>query len=82
MLVDLLPGVFPGSWALLVEQRPDGTATLQENRAMAVVAGQKAARTPRFVKTRNGAAELDEKALAPARRLVGLKGYVTNITPH
>ena len=37
------------------------------------------ARTPRFVKTRNGAAELDEKALARARRLAGLKGYVTNI---
>ena len=31
------------------------------------------------MKTRNGAAELDEKALARARRLVGLKGYVTNI---
>ena len=44
-----------------------------------MVAGEKAARTPRFVKTRNGAAELDEKALARARRLIGLKGYVTNI---
>jgi hypothetical protein len=25
VLVDLLPGVFPGSWGLLLEQRPDGT---------------------------------------------------------
>ena len=50
----------------------------QENRARAVVAGDKAARTPRFVKTATALA-LDETALARARRLVGLKGYVTNI---
>src|SRR6185312_1875493 len=31
------------------------------------------------VKTRNGASEVDEASLARARRLVGLKGYVTNI---
>ncbi len=59
--------------------RDNKTLTLQENKAKAVVAGEKAARTPRFVKTRNGAAEIDEKALARARRLVGLKGYVNNI---
>jgi hypothetical protein len=59
--------------------RDHKTLTLQENRARAVVAGEKAARTPRFVKTRTGAAELDENALARARRLAGLKGYVTNI---
>jgi hypothetical protein len=53
--------------------------TLPEHRARAVVAAQTAARTPPFVETRNGAVELDEKALAQARRLVGLKGYVTNI---
>ncbi|OMH25522.1 hypothetical protein BKD30_05765, partial [Tersicoccus phoenicis] len=29
--------------------------------------------------TANGARALDEKALARARKLVGLKGYVTNI---
>jgi transposase len=52
---------------------------LQENKARSVVAGEKAARVPRFVKTRNGATELDEPSLARARRLVGLKGYVTNI---
>ncbi len=44
-----------------------------------MVAGEKTARAPRFVKTTNGARTLDEKALARARRLVGLKGYVTNI---
>ena len=59
--------------------RDNATLTLQENKARAVVAGEKAARTPRFVKTRNGATELDETSLARARDLVGLKGYVTNI---
>ncbi len=59
--------------------RDGKTLTLQENKARAVVAGEKAARTPRFVKTRNGATEVDEASLARARGLVGLKGYVTNI---
>ena len=59
--------------------RDGKTLTLQENRAKAVVAGEKAARTPRFVTTKNGTQTLDEASLARARRLVGLKGYVTNI---
>lgn len=59
--------------------RDNKTLTLQENKARAVVDGEKTARTPRFVKTRNGAAVLDEASLARARRLIGLKGYVTNI---
>ena len=59
--------------------RDNKTLTLQENKARAVVAGERATRTPRFVKTRNGATVLDEASLARARGLVGLKGYVTNI---
>ena len=59
--------------------RDGKTLTAQENRAKAVVAGEKADRTPRFVKTTNGAKSLDEASLARARRLAGLKGYVTNI---
>ena len=55
------------------------TLTAQENRAKAVVAGEKTARTPRFVKTTDGTTVLDEASLARARALVGLKGYVTNI---
>ena len=68
-------------WAYSTKRavRDNKTLTAQENKARAVVAGEKTARTPRFVKTRNGAAELDEASLARARRLVGLKGYVTNI---
>lgn len=59
--------------------RDGKTLTLQENKAKAVVAGEKPARTPRFVTIRNGSQVLDEASLARARRLVGLKGYVTNI---
>lgn len=55
------------------------TLTLQQNRAKAIINGEKTTRTPRFVKTINGAKSLDEASLARAHRLVGLKGYVTNI---
>ena len=74
-------GSWRAVWAYSTKRsvRDTKTLTLQENRAKAVIAGERAARTPRFVKTRNGAAVLDENALARARRLVGLKGYVTNI---
>jgi hypothetical protein len=75
------PGSWRAVWAYSTKRavRDSQTLTLQENKAKAVVAGEKAARTPRFVKTCNGAAELDKASLARARRLVGLKGYVTNI---
>ncbi len=68
-------------WAYSAKRaaRDSKTLTLQENRAIAVIQGEKAARTPRFVKTTNGTRSLDEASLARARRLVGLKGYVTNI---
>ena len=59
--------------------RDGKTLTLQENRARAVVDGEKAARTPRFVTTKHGTQSLDEASIARARRLAGLKGYVTNI---
>jgi hypothetical protein len=75
------PGSWRAVWAYSQKRavRDNKTLTLQENRAKAVVAGEKTARTPRFVKTSNGTALLDETSLARARRLVGLKGYVTNI---
>jgi hypothetical protein len=62
--------------------RDGRTLTLQENRARAVIDGQKAAKAPRFVKTSNGSRSLDQASLARARRLVGLKGYVANIPAH
>jgi hypothetical protein len=75
----------PGSWrAVLAYSRKravrDGvTLTAQENKAKAAIAGEKYAHTPRFVKTIDGTRALDEVSLARARRLAGLKGYVTNI---
>ena len=78
-------GAYPGSWRAVWAYsakraaRDTKTLTLQENKARAVVAGDKTARTPRFVTTSNGATHVDEASLARARRLVGLKGYVTNI---
>ncbi len=75
------PGSWRAVWAYSAKRaaRDNKTLTLQENRAKAVIAGEKAARTPRFVKTRNGDRSLDETSLARARQLVGLKGYVTNM---
>ncbi len=59
--------------------RDNHTLTLQEQRAQSVVDGVKAARTPRFVKTAGNTRTLDHASLARARRVAGLKGYVTNI---
>jgi hypothetical protein len=75
------PGSWRAVWAYSAKRaaRDGKTLTLQENRAKAVIAGEQAARTPRFVKTTNGARSLDEAALARARQLAGLKGYVANI---
>lgn len=69
-------------WAYSTKRavRDTRTLTLQENRAKEVVAGEKSARTPRFVKNTNGTKSLDGASLAGARDLVGLKGYVTNIS--
>src|SRR6516162_327851 len=68
-------------WAFSAKRfaRDNRTLTAQENRARDVVSGAKSARTPRFVKNAGGTPALDEKALARARKLAGLKGYVTNI---
>ncbi len=79
------PATHPKSWRAVWAYstkravRDTKTLNLQENKARAVVAGDKTARTPRFVTVRDGARELDEASLQRARRLVGLKGYVTNI---
>ena len=75
------PGSWRAVWSYSAKRaaRDRKTLALQETRARAVVAGEKAARSPRFVKTANGTRSVDETSLARARQLVGLKGYVTNI---
>ena len=59
--------------------RDNRTLTAQENRARDVISGERSARAPRFVKNADGKHALDEAALARARKLAGLKGYVTNL---
>lgn len=75
------PASWRAVWAYSTKRavRDRTTLTLQENRARDVVAGQRSARAPRFVRTANGSRSLDQASLDRARRLVGLKGYVTNI---
>ncbi|MDP5184386.1 IS1634 family transposase [Blastococcus sp. BMG 814] len=79
------PAAHPRSWRAVWAYsakraaRDRKTLALQETRAREVIAGERAARTPRFVKTANGTRTLDETSLARAQSLVGLKGYVTNI---
>ena len=75
------PGSWRAVWAYSAKRaaRDHKTLTAQENRAQEVIAGTKQAKATRFVKTTDGKRALDETSLARARRLVGLKGYVTNI---
>ena len=75
------PGSWRAVWSFSAKRfaRDNRTLTAQENRARDVISGAKSARTPRFVKHRDGNPALDEKALARARKLAGLKGYVTNL---
>lgn len=53
--------------------------TLQENKAWAVINGEKAARRPRFVTLKGARQTVNETAIAKARAVAGLKGYVTNL---
>jgi hypothetical protein len=75
------PGSWRAVWAYSTKRavRDNKTITAQENRARAVIAGESAARKPRFVKTARTGLTLDTRALDRARSLSGLKGYVTNI---
>ena len=80
------PAVHPTAWRAVWQYsakraaRDTRTLALQRNRAQAVVDGDKPAKKVRFVKTTGQQASLDEASLARAEALVGLKGYVTNIT--
>ena len=82
------PETHPGSWRAVWSYskkrvaRDNQTLTAQENRARAVIAGEKRPKSTRFVTTRKGDQVLDEASIARARSLVGLKGYATNISAH
>jgi len=68
-------------WAYSAKRarRDQRTLYAQEARARAVINGERAAKSTRFVKTQAGDRILDEASLARAQSLVGLKGYVTNV---
>ncbi len=74
-------GAWRAIWAYSAKRarRDQKTLHAQEVRAKAVVAGERAAKSTRFVKTHAGDRILDNPALARAQSLVGLKGYVTNL---
>jgi transposase len=78
---DAHPGSWRAVWAYSGKRfvRDNKTLTAQENRARDVIAGVKAAHKPRFVKTTRKGFTLDMASLDRARRLAGLKGWVTNI---
>jgi hypothetical protein len=75
------PHCWRAVWAYTTKRaaRDRQTLTQQENRARAVIDGDKPARKPRFVKASKTGFTLDHAALQRARRLAGLKGYVSNI---
>ena len=75
------PASWRAIWAYSAKRfaRDNRTLNAQENRARSVIDGDKPARATRFVKTTGSARTLDEAALARARKVAGLKGYVTNI---
>jgi len=75
------PGSWRAVWAYSHKRylRDARNLQSQEDRARSVIGGEKTARTPRFVKIKGGAKTLDEAGLKRARKMGGLKGYVTNI---
>jgi Transposase DDE domain len=74
-------GAWRAIWAYSAKRahRDQKTLHAQEAHAKAVVNGERAAKSTRFVKTHAGDRILDEASLARAQSLVGLKGYVTNL---
>lgn len=60
-------------------RRDTQTLAAQEARARSTIDGSKPVKSTRFVTISGDDRTLDEASLARARKLVGLKGYVTNV---
>jgi len=78
---DSFPSSWRAVWQYSAKRFAHDTKTLnaQQAKAQAVVDGNKSARKPRFVKTVDAHLALDEATLARARKIAGLKGYVSNM---
>ena len=78
---DTHPGAWRAIWSYSAKRarRDQKTLAAQEARARAIVAGDKKAKSARFVKVRGDDRRFDEAALIRAQSLVGLKGYITNL---
>ncbi|MBO0853755.1 MAG: IS1634 family transposase [Nocardia sp.] len=78
---DTHAGSWRAVWAYSTKRyvREQKTLNTQEAKARAVIDGTTPVKTTRFVKSSKGGKTLDTTALARARRLAGLKGYVTNL---
>lgn len=68
-------------WQYSAKRARRNSITLEAQRRAAIdtVEGIKTSKNPRFVKITRSGYSFDEKAFHRAERLVGLKGYVTNI---
>lgn len=79
------PAEHPKAWRAVWQysatraRRDTVTLAAQQARAEAVIDGTKPAKSTRFVTLTGDERILDEASLQRARRLVGLKGYVTNV---
>ena len=79
------PETHPSSWRAIWQYsakrfaHDNQTLNLQQARASAIVNGDRQAHKARFVKTQGGRWTLDQASLARARKVAGLKGYVTNM---
>jgi len=79
------PRAYPDSWRAIWQYsakrfaHDNHTLDLQQARAQAVIDGDMPAHKPRFVRKAGGAWRLDQASLARARKVCGLKGYVTNM---
>ncbi len=60
-------------------RRDTQTLAAQEARARSIIDGSKPVKSTRFVTISGDDRTLDEASLARARKLVGVKGYVTNV---
>jgi hypothetical protein len=75
-------GAWRAIWAYSAKRarRDQKTLNAQEARARAIVAGDRTVKSARFITVRGNDRSLDEASLARAQSLIGLKGYVSNLS--